>query len=156
MAKITQSSIDRGRQASPAGRVIGIALGIVFVSGVLFGGMWIYLAKGTFTDVWHDRSDQWPSFYKSQVQGLFTVPAEAQVLEAEELKGFMVEGARVVFTLPSTKTPKEWMHVIVADSPLKKHRVNDYLYDGSRKIGDYYVLEYHPATQRYTAEWQLD
>jgi len=105
-----------------------------------------------------DRRADWPVFYETIVSNFATIPAEATIIEATELKGFIFgAGFKVAFTLPETKTPEEWMLVLTSGEGvgLREHKVSPLHYEVGG-TSDIYWLQYFPEEKRYALRWHGD
>lgn len=125
---------------------------VVFV--VVPFGIIAYQLRPTYTD----RRADWPVFYETYVSKFATIPAEATIIEATEVKDFMFGGGfTVVFTLPETKAPEEWMLVLTSGEGvgLREHKVSALHYEVSG-TGDIYWLQYFPEEKHYVLRNQWD
>ncbi|MDQ2987346.1 MAG: hypothetical protein M3R13_11635 [Armatimonadota bacterium] len=106
-----------------------------------------------------DRRGDWPEFYETYVSRFVTIPPEATILEATDFTDFpMGGGFRVVFTLPNTKTPEDWMLLLTSGKgvDLREHKKSEYLYDASGAAWDVYWLQYQPKETRYILRYHWD
>lgn len=115
-----------------------------------------------------DWTSQWPTYYKEWFSDHFTIPAEAEVVSAIETPGpIMGRMDRVVFRLPRTKTPAEWVSEIANASGIGSYRQSDIWYDASHRVEgrpnkytnsvtDDYLLRYRIEDQTYEAIWGWD
>jgi hypothetical protein len=119
----------------------------------LLGGCISFAATDCFTTehyLWN-----WDSFNERNVKAYFQIPPEAHIVSAVSHTPFpMGQDVTVVFRLPKTSSPKNWVKHIANVSGLGDDcRVGEFNYDGG---GDGYTLSYDPQTEVYTAYWARD
>lgn len=115
-----------------------------------------------------DWTTQWPTYYQEWFSDHFKIPTEAEIVSAIETPGpIMGRMDRVVFRLPRTKTPAEWVGEIARASGIGNYRQSDIWYDASHLIDgkpnkcpdsrtDNYLIRYRIEDQTYEAIWGWD
>jgi hypothetical protein len=106
-----------------------------------------------------DRRGDWAEFYDSHVIKFANIPAQASIVEATDMADFpMGGGFKVVFTLPDTKTPEEWMLELTTGGgvELREFKVSEHFYDASGKGWDAYWLRYFPEKKHYVLRYHWD
>jgi hypothetical protein len=114
-----------------------------------------------------DQTSNWKEFYKETFSGQFWIPEEAEIVSAIQTQGFIEETDRVVFRLPNTKTPAQWVGLIAEKSKLKEYRQTGIWYDASYiieggenkhkdTITDIYFIRYWPIDNTYEAVFAWD
>ena len=63
-----------------------------------------------------DRTTEWKAIFRKELDGWFWIPQQATLVRAEERTEFMGGGSLVVFTLPPTREPIEWLELMATKS----------------------------------------
>ncbi|MBC8064677.1 MAG: hypothetical protein H7Y17_07590 [Chlorobia bacterium] len=109
--------------------------------------------------VWHafgssnaNVTSRWRETFREEAS-YFWIPQEAKLVHAEERQEFMGGGFLVVFALPETKLPIEWLELMATKSKLNACRKSRLMFDCE---GDINRLEYIPARKVFEAEHMWD
>lgn len=145
------------RYAVPAAWILIVIL--------LGGGIWFW--RSLFPGP-RDWTSQWPTFYRERFSARFKIPADAEIVSAIETPGIMM-GAheRVVFRLPRSRPPAEWVSEIAQASGIGSFRQSDIWYDASHLVEgrpnkhrdtptDNYLIRYRTEDETYEAIWGWD
>ncbi len=133
---------------------------------VLCGSYWLF--QSLVSARTHDWTSEWPRFYKESFSAHFRMPDEVEIVSAIQTRDpIMGEYDRVVFRLPRTKTPSDWLWEIAKASGIGRFRQSDIWYDASHLVDgrpskysgtptDDFLIRYRPNDQTYEAIWGWD
>lgn len=130
------------------GRVIAICFACLFVFLTLPMVFAWFAVGSSNTDV----TSKWRKSFREEAS-YFWIPQEAELMYAEERQEFMGGGFLVVFTLPDTKRPIEWLELMAAKSKMNHCRKSKLMFDCG---GDINRLEYIPNRKVFEAEYMWD
>ncbi len=134
---------------------------------LVWGGIW-FLGSLFREPPPRDWTSQWHTYYKERFSTYFKIPADAEIVSAIETPAWMMgEFDRVVFRLPSSKTPTAWVSEIAKASGIGSFRQSDIWYDASHLVEgrpnkhldtrtDNYLIRYQTEDQTYEAIWGWD
>lgn len=133
-------------------RVTLIAVGVVVL---LCLASMAYLFWALRDEVIDHRND-WPSYYSQEIEPFLSIPREATILKAEERIGFVREQHRIQFTLPSDKSPDEWIKSIKERSKAFTEVSLEESHLEAR-LGDGFVrIDYISDSKIYDVFWEND
>ena len=125
-----------------------MALFFALVAALILGILMIWGSDKTT-----DETKNWSTYYPNTVKGYMTLPDETMILNAIHTDtAIMGERFQIEFTLPTNKSPKEWLDQIQTESHIKKsRRKSDHLIDCCAEC-DLLRVEYQPERNRFIAE----
>ncbi len=132
------------------------------------GSLWVYGFLKIFSPDEINQTSNWNKFYKETFSQHFWIPEEATIVSATQIPdSFMGERDRVIFRLPNTRTPSQWVRLIAEKSKIGQYQQTDIWYDAShgfdgrtsnseKSISELYFIRYDPEIEQYEAVFEWD
>lgn len=135
-------------------RIAVIIVGIVATLGVC--GVMAVSFVGCGLNGTEDRLSDWRTLVDEPGGGIY-IPPEAVAVKAESHENMVSYGGRVIFKLPATQSPEEWLRVMAHRTPgMPAGKVDPLHYDGEKEGPGMRAIRYEPTERLYYAEWYVD